>query len=412
MVSVLLKALGAKNYGIWVTIYSIVGWASISDFGLGNGLRNKLALAFARGDTTLARTYVSTAYGMLSAVTTALIVVAFPVIYLVDWEWVLGIPRDYNQAIWLVVEIVLILYLMRLVLNLITVVLLADQRPAKKDLFEAVFSVVSLFGVTVLSLLGGASLLAVALVLGAVPVIGYVLMSFFYYRGQYAAISPTPKRFDVAASRGLVGLSARFFVVQVAFLVVFATDNIMLAHLFGPEAVSSYSIALKYFTIPVMIIKIVSGPLWSAFTEAYAKEDIDWIRGVMKKVAGVVVLLYLLVAVMFLMAPTVYSVWLSGIVTIPNSLNVAMAVYALLMIFLSPFSYFLNGLGRLRVQFMVSIFEAIVNIPLSLFFAVVLEMGMIGIIIGTICSLLLGALLQPYQYWLIVTKRDKGIWST
>ena len=67
IVRLTLDYLGQENYGIWVTLASVLTWFGYLDFGLGNGLRNKLAEAFAKDDLHLARVYVSTTYAVFSS---------------------------------------------------------------------------------------------------------------------------------------------------------------------------------------------------------------------------------------------------------------------------------------------------------------------------------------------------------
>ena len=46
LVPVLLITLGKEKYGIWVTIFTFIGWLNIFDLGLGEGLKLKLTAAF------------------------------------------------------------------------------------------------------------------------------------------------------------------------------------------------------------------------------------------------------------------------------------------------------------------------------------------------------------------------------
>ena len=53
-----LGYLNEYEYGVWLTISSVLSWVYMFDIGLGNGLRNKLTEAIALGDKTLGKVYV------------------------------------------------------------------------------------------------------------------------------------------------------------------------------------------------------------------------------------------------------------------------------------------------------------------------------------------------------------------
>jgi O-antigen/teichoic acid export membrane protein len=75
LVPLTINYLDTENYGIWLTLSSFIAWFSFFDIGLGNGLRNKFAEAKAKGDMTLARGYVSSAYFTIGVVSIGLIVI-------------------------------------------------------------------------------------------------------------------------------------------------------------------------------------------------------------------------------------------------------------------------------------------------------------------------------------------------
>ena len=61
-----INYINPTNYGIWLTLSSIISWFAFFDVGLGNGLKNKLSESIAHGDLTKSRIYVSTTYGLLT----------------------------------------------------------------------------------------------------------------------------------------------------------------------------------------------------------------------------------------------------------------------------------------------------------------------------------------------------------
>ena len=65
LVPITLNYLGTKEYGVWITLTTLIAWFSFFDIGLGHGLRNKYAEAKAQNDEKNVRMYVSTAFYLL-----------------------------------------------------------------------------------------------------------------------------------------------------------------------------------------------------------------------------------------------------------------------------------------------------------------------------------------------------------
>ena len=68
LVPLTIHYVNPTQYGIWLTLSSIIGWFAFFDIGFGNGLRNKFAEAIAKDDHQLARIYLSTTYAILSII--------------------------------------------------------------------------------------------------------------------------------------------------------------------------------------------------------------------------------------------------------------------------------------------------------------------------------------------------------
>jgi len=50
LVPLTINYLDIEQYGIWMTLLSVMSWVAFFDIGLGNGLRNKLGKAIAEND--------------------------------------------------------------------------------------------------------------------------------------------------------------------------------------------------------------------------------------------------------------------------------------------------------------------------------------------------------------------------
>ena len=75
------------------------------------------------------------------------------------------------------------------------------------------------------------------------------------------------------------------------------------------------------------------------------------------------------------------------------------------------FTNFLNGIGKLQLSIYSALFTITMNIPLSIFFARYMNLGISGVILATNVSILLTATLRWIQYHKIMNRKATGIWN-
>jgi len=115
--------------------------------------------------------------------------------------------------------------------------------------------------------------------------------------------------------------------------------------------------------------------------------------------------------VMILVAPFIYQFWLQGKIEISVSLTAIVALSIATTIWINMFNLVINGTGKIRIQMIGWIIAGILNIPLSILFAKVMDFGVIGVVFGTIASLIPLAILSPIQVRKVLTGNDRGIWA-
>lgn len=411
LVPLTITYLTPVNYGIWLTLYSIISWFGLLDLGLGNGLRNKFAEALANNDKNSARTYLSTAYAMLFLVMGGACGIFLIANQFLDWSSLLNVSPAQSAELGKVMAIIFGFFCMQLVIKLISVVLLADQKAAVAGSINTVSSIISLATVYILTKTTTGSLTYLATSIGVINVIVPLAVSFWFYKNRYKDYAPSLKYVNFKYAKNLMNVGLMFFLFQSTALLVVATDNVIIMKLFGPEEVTPYNIALKYFTPVTILFTIISNPLWSAYTEAFMQKDIDWIKRITKKVIKVWLLLILIVVPMIIFSGFAYELWVGKEIKIPYSLTILMAVYVLLSSWNQIFGNFINGIGKLRLAFYLTIFTALVNIPLCILLAKNAGWGLAGIIAASSISLIPDIILIPIQYLKIVNNKAKGIWN-
>ena len=112
-----------------------------------------------------------------------------------------------------------------------------------------------------------------AFVFSGVPCILVITISvIMFHDKRYSLVAPSLLSVRLVLTRNILGLGGQFFVIMVSTLFIFQFVNIILSRTQGPEVVTQYNIAYRYFNVVNMIFIIILNIFWSAFTDAYIKK--------------------------------------------------------------------------------------------------------------------------------------------
>jgi O-antigen/teichoic acid export membrane protein len=409
LVPITIHYVNPTRYGIWLTLSSIVGWFSFFDVGLGNGLRNKFAEAVAIGKHDLARVYVSTTYAILAIIISVILLIFCSINPFLNWPRLLNTPADMGGELRILALIVFGFFCLQFVLRLITTIITANQQPAKASVFDFLGSLFSLSIIYILTKTTSGNLIYLGTVFSFTPVVVLTASSLWFYTHKYKLYAPSLKFVKFKFARDLMNLGIKFFIIQMASVILYQTSNVIIAHLFGPEQVTPYNIAYKYFGVITMTFSIVMMPFWSAFTEAWFKKDVAWIKNTVNKLILLWILVAITALVMFVFSGFIYRMWVGKEIKVPVSVSVVMALYVVLNGWCGIFSQFLNGVGKVKLQLYFGIFGAIINIPMAIFLGK--HLGIYGVVLSTVILAMISAVWSPIQYRKIVNNTARGIWN-
>lgn len=411
MVPITLDYVSTSSYGIWLALSSIVGWFSFFDIGLTQGLRNKFAEAKSRGDDESAQVYVSTTYAILAIIFAAVWILYLIFSQFLDWSSILKVSAEMRSEVTILALIVFTYFCLHFVLKIITTIVVADQQPAKSSLIDLLGQIVSLLFIVVLVMTTEGSLinLGVALCLSPLLVLGGA--NLFLFNGVYKKFKPALSKVDFSHSKGLFNLGMTFFVIQIAGIIQYQSANVIIARSFGTEEVTFYNIVYKYFLMINMIFTIFLTPFWSASTDAYAKQDFQWIKNGIKKYNQLNILVFAISLLMLIFSDTFYTLWLGeGTVDITFSLSFWGFVFFNVAMFGGKYMAFLNGISALRIQFWSSLASPIVYIGITILLIGYFDMGVHAIFVAAVLANYNAFILAPLQYYMVIVKQKRGIW--
>lgn len=411
MVPLTIMCLGDYKNGVWLTISSFLLYTDSLDIGLGNGLRNKLAAYWAKGDMEKARQSVSSTFFTLILIMIPIAIILLVLINTIDLYALVNVKPQIIDNLREVYSISTILVCAHFVIKFIGNIYLGLQLPAVNNLLVVGGQTLALAIIFVLSRQKGMDnmLLWVAIANTLAPLVIYVIAYPITFYKKFPELRPSLKYFKKEMVGELLGLGFKFFILQIAGIIIFASSNFVISNVVSPAQVTPYQVAYRYFSLTMMIFTVIGVPFWSATTDAYERGDIDWIKKSMKRLHMILIAIFLALVLMVVVANFVYRIWVGSDIIVPMSLTTGMALYLMIVITSLCYSYFLNGFGFLRLQLITTIISAIIYIPLAI--ALGHRFGTTGIVIALCIMNTPGVIVNMIQYNKIVNNKASGIWK-
>lgn len=412
IVPITLDYLAEEEYGIWLTLSSMLAWIAFFDIGLTNGLRNKLTEALSIGDMRRAKIYISTTLLLLTVIVSLLLFLFAISFCFIDWQIVFNTKLVSSDYLGKIVFATVVCFGLQFILKIIIALLFAVQKAALADLIGFIGQFLALVTIWIFTkITNSGSLYWVAITYSVLPVFVLLFSYIYIFYFRFKNMRPSLRCVDLIYTKDLLGLGVNFFIVQASALILFSTSNFIIAQIIGPSEVTIYNIAFKYFSIVTIGFTIILTPLWNAYTESYAKGDYLWIKKTLHKTQLFWCVSVLGIFLMLLCSDYVYTIWIGKEVAsqIPFSLSLACSLYILISTWNNLTAILLNGLGKIRMQMIWSTINIFAYIPMALWLGNLF--GIKGILYALCISLLPGAIIQPIQCNKIINQTARGLWN-
>ena len=381
----ILQCLGEEKYGVWISLLGIVSWIYYFDLGLGGGLQNKLSTALAQGRNEDANKYVGTAYAFLAMISGVVFFVGVILFLIIDIPGIFHYDT-IGENVTLILIVALFFACVNFVTKLVDNILYATQKAGYVGVFGLITQLLWI-GVLVLYMVTRNSyLIWFAIAEGAVNFIRniiatlYVIIRFPQFRGAF-------KMIEKSYAKDISSLGILLFINNIGSLILNTTDNLVISRYFGAADVTPYSFCQKFFSIIQAVFVAAVSPYYSAYTAAYAQNNADWILRTIKKL-WMVWGLFIFFSIIGIFGFRPFSViWLHKNLNYPLGLIPLFAAYYILLMFGHTVSSFVNATSQTKKIIIPTLFGTIVNIPVSIWLAVNVGMGLNGVVLGSIISM-------------------------
>lgn len=395
-------------YGLWLTILSVISWLGLLNGGMGNGLRNKLSEAIATNNISHAKTYVSTSYIFISILAiSSCLIFAFVTVF-VDWRVSFNASYIPKTEFTMLFSIIVISYFFQIILSTLNAICFAHNHSTLPSLFLFFSNVLYVMCLYILKIFDVKGLIILGITYCTTTLVVLIIANIYLFSDKYSNIRPSLSFFDRKYIKSLIGNGTKFFLLEVAAMVIFTTDSLIINHVAGSQEVATYQLVMKLFNLFLIISGAVMVPLWSAYTHAYSTGDIEWIKRTLKKLLLITGIIFVSIIIFSFFINPILNIWMNNKIIASNLLISVIAGYTIINIWSNLFAYFLNGTGKIKGQLITVVSGAIVNVPLSLFLSKNLSWGATGVVVGTIISLLPFAILGPINSYIVIKKASKS----
>lgn len=409
IVPITINYLNNEVYGIWMTITSILYWITTFDIGLGNGMRNYLAEALATNDTKLGKKYISTTMLLLSLIALSMAIVLLYPLITINFNSFFNTNAIAGNELRMAVVIAVGFTLMNFVLKNIGMIFVAMQKYAINDLLSISGNMIALILIYILTKVTTGNLVLVVLAYTMTSCVAFLLAAIPLF-WKHPELKPSLRFFDKSLGKKIVGKGFGFFVIQISScLVIFGAANFFITQSCGPAAVTTYNIAYKFFNLLVIAYTIILAPMWNAYTDAYVKGDMQWIKATFNKALKFWVLSICGGLGMLLICNLFYKLWIGNMVNVPLSVSASTLIYVCFFNLNNCATYLINGLNKIFVQIIISL--AVTTLYIITVLAFGRKLGVEGIVLSMAASYAVMSVVHLYQCRKLINGKADGIWN-
>jgi len=383
-----VRYLGAESYGLWVTISSTVTLFFLFDVGIANTLTNLISEAYALNDKEQAAARFATAFWIVLGIAATLGIMGCLAWPWVHWQAILHVQNtalagETSRA----VAAAFIVFLLALPTGLATKVLAGYQELHAANLFATGGSALSLLVVLTVIYLHG-NLTALVAGFGGSTVAANLACMLWICLFHKPWMTPWPRLFTRHLIRRIFSSGTQFFAIQVAGLVVFGSGNVVISHYLSPAEVTPYAVTWRLVSYITVVQAFMLPALWPAYSEAFAKGHLDWIRSTYRRVRYLTIIILTIGCALTLIAGrAIIRIWAGPAATPSFTLLSFMILWVIIFTFTLNQSCLMGATYRVRRQAVFGPIAATANLILSVLW--VRSLGAAGVVLATVVSYLI-----------------------
>jgi O-antigen/teichoic acid export membrane protein len=375
-----LQYFGPVRYGVWLVISSLTAYLGLLSCGIPTAATTLVAQA--RDEIQKWAVLHRSLQLALALGAVCLMFLLLATRLFADWARVLGqVPPQLRNEAATALRIFTILTLMQMP-SLIFPAAFSGLQQVYWERAYGFFRSLALLGALFAAIWIKGNLVMLALFSGiGTALVGLISGIHLSLRHPKLASRSFGTGASTASTRTILGSGIRFMSLQIAVLIIWNSDNLVISHVLGPASVTPYAMTFKLFQACFLLITASVVALWPMYAQACGQGDWNWIQRTYDYSIAFQIMLGGLVWIGgILFAEPVLMYFVPGAYA---GMLVAFALggYVYVSAFFGANAGLINGLNPTTPVVAMGMLEAILNLGFSL--TLIRYLGIGGVAVGT-----------------------------
>ncbi len=366
-----------STYGVWLAITSILTIITVFDFGMGNGLKNKLIKNIHDGDTEDSKSIISTTYLLTMAIGLTISIIGIITIFLIDNNSIVtmffkGEETSLENIMMFRIgfSIIIVAIGAQFFLKNINYILQAHQKNAITGIFMLITNVLLLlFAIVFANRIDPTKkIIYLAIAYFVFLITPLLIANLILFSSSYKNIRPSFSSVDFRKSKSTVSISLRFFVVQIGTLFIWSINEWVILFLFGFDSalITEYNEYYKLFSLlPLILGTIIQQPIWSALSKADVENNKNNIKKYSIALFASTIVIVLANLVLSFSLSFVFDLWLgSSAPIVEQNKIIAFIVYSVVYTISLSFIVLCNAFSLFKCQIVSACLGIFVKLPI------------------------------------------------
>lgn len=401
-----LHYFGPVRYGIWAVISSLIAYLGISNLGISTGatvLTAKAREPFEQWAVLRRSLFLL----LISSVAVLSVVLGIDRFY-PGWVVALGkIPLAFHKEASNAVIAITILFLLNLPLTVFFAGFTGLQKVYWERFYISLRSIAGLVALIFTVSVKG-NLVSLALSRGLIILLVSIVCALHFLLSHTELLEkvnkPVRDEFSVSS---IFSSSLRFFSIGIAAMVVWNTDNLVISHFLGAEAVTPYAITFKFLVITFSAFTAINSAIFPMYGKAAAFNQWEWVQQTYNRTTCLFPIIGGLIWIgVVAFAKDIIIFWTGSEGYGGRLVIFALGGYGYLLSMVSAHSNLITGINAIKNTVFIGWLEAAANFIISIILVRVLGIG--GVALGTFLgSLLTVSWMIPLAIYIKTKKRIK-----